>query len=314
MTTELSTIQPPQTAMQSYVFSTAQSFESAQRMATALSKSNLVPKEYVGNMPNALVALEVAQRIGASPLMVMQNLYIVHGRPSWSSQFIIAAINSCGRFKPLRFDITGEGDDRTCIAWTEDNSGYRLESPPVSIAMAKKEGWYSKNGSKWQTMPELMLRYRSASFFGRLYAPDVLMGMYSDDEVRDMPEMRDITPQDDFVADINAKIRHQTTPHDPVTGEIIEANIKAAGMTLDGNGNLAQAEPYVDAVQLPAIDDLKQLRHATPDEANIKAATILALLQGGVEKIDIINAISAGFEVTLSKATDSETVAKIRAF
>lgn len=304
MTTELSTIQPPQTAMQSYVFSSAQSFESAQRMATALSKSNLVPKEYVNNMPNALVALEVAQRIGASPLMVMQNLYIVHGRPSWSSQFIIAAINSCGRFKPLRFDIAGDGDDRTCIAWTEDNSGYRLESPPVSIGMAKKEGWYSKNGSKWQTMPELMLRYRSASFFGRLYAPDVLMGMYSEDEARDMPEMRDITPQEDVVADLNAKIRQQTTPHDPVTGEIIEANAEAAESTLEG---------ATDA-QTTTIDDLKLLRHATPEEANTKAATILALLESGTPKLDIIKAIGAGFEVTLSKATDAETVAKIRAF
>lgn len=310
MTTELSTIQPPQTAMQSYVFSTAQSFESAQRMATALSKSNLVPKEYVGNMPNALVALEVAQRIGASPLMVMQNLYIVHGRPSWSSQFIIAAINSCGRFKPLRFDITGEGDDRTCIAWTEDNSGYRLESPPVSIGMAKKEGWYSKNGSKWQTMPELMLRYRSASFFGRLYAPDVLMGMYSEDEVRDMPEMRDITPQEDTVAELNAAIRQSTTPHDPVTGEIIEANEVAAESVLEG---LPSAQGVPSSIT-PTIDTVKNMSASNAPSANEKAKAILALLESGFDKIELLRELGASFEVTLSKATDAETVAKIREF
>lgn len=172
-------------------FSSAESFESAQRMAKALCSSNIVPESFRGidNIGNAIVALEMAQRIGASPLAVMQNLHIIHGRPSWSSTFIIAAINSCGRFSPLRFDVTGEGDNRQCIAWATDRTGERLEGPPSSIAMAKKEGWYSKNGSKWVTMPELMLRYRAAAFFGRLYAPDVLNGMHTADEVEDVIEI-----------------------------------------------------------------------------------------------------------------------------
>jgi len=169
-------------------FSNAASFESAQRMALALVSSNIVPEQYRGkdNIGNAIVALEMAQRIGASPLAVMQNLNIIHGRPSWSSTFIIAALNSCGRFAPVRFEVTGEGDDRSCIAWTTDKTGERLEGPPASIAMAKAEGWYAKNGSKWKTMPELMLRYRAAAFFGRLYAPDVLNGMHATEEVEDI--------------------------------------------------------------------------------------------------------------------------------
>ena len=169
-------------------FSNAASFESAQRMALALVSSNIVPEQYRGkdNIGNAIVALEMAQRIGASPLAVMQNLNIIHGRPSWSSTFIIAALNSCGRFAPVRFEVTGEGDNRSCIAWTTDKTGERLEGPPASIAMAKAEGWYAKNGSKWKTMPELMLRYRAAAFFGRLYAPDVLNGMHATEEVEDI--------------------------------------------------------------------------------------------------------------------------------
>ena len=169
-------------------FSNAASFESAQRMALALVSSNIVPEQYRGkdNIGNAIVALEMAQRIGASPLAVMQNLNIIHGRPSWSSTFIIAALNSCGRFAPVRFEVTGDGDNRSCIAWTTDKTGERLEGPPASIAMAKAEGWYAKNGSKWKTMPELMLRYRAAAFFGRLYAPDVLNGMHATEEVEDI--------------------------------------------------------------------------------------------------------------------------------
>lgn len=164
-----------------------QSFEDAQRIAGALAKSTLVPKDYQGNVANTMIALEMSQRINASPMAVMQNLYIIHGRPSWSSQFTIAALNGCGRFSSLRFTVTGEGDNKECYAWAVDkHDGEKLTGPVVSIAMSKAEGWYNKNGSKWKTMPDLMLRYRAAKFFGNLYAPDIMMGMTTEDESRDI--------------------------------------------------------------------------------------------------------------------------------
>lgn len=180
-------------------FGTADSFELLQRQAKLLSSSELVPKEFQGKLANCVIALEMANRIGASPMAVLQNLYIVHGKPSWSSQFIIAALNSTGAFSPLRFSITGEGEKRTCIAWAvEKETGERLESPPVSIEMAKKEGWLTKSGSKWQTMPELMLRYRAATFFGRLYAPQILMGMRTMEEAQDII---DVTPDAESIVE-----------------------------------------------------------------------------------------------------------------
>lgn len=170
-------------------FNDTTSFEHAQRVAKMLSSSNLIPKEYQGNIQNTMIALEMANRIGASPLMVMQNLYIVHGKPSWSSSFIIAAINNCKRFSPLRFTIKGDGDSLTCKAWANDlHTNERLDGPKVSMEMAKKEGWFGRAGSKWQTMPELMIRYRAAAFFGRLYAPDILMGMHTVEEINDTAE------------------------------------------------------------------------------------------------------------------------------
>lgn len=215
---------------------TGSGFDQLQRVAKALSASTLVPVQYrafaevkeygkvVGHepngagLPNCIVALNMAQRMGADPLMVMQNLYIIEGRPSWSSQFIIAAINSCGRFSPLRFDISEPGKSeeitytatvwknkqkleeqrkvkvkhQTCRAWVvEKETGERLDGPTVSIQMAIDEGWLTKNGSKWQTMPEIMLRYRCASLFGRLYAPELLMGLQTVEEARDVIEPRD---------------------------------------------------------------------------------------------------------------------------
>ena len=181
-----------------------------QRKAQALASSGLVPKEYQNNVPNCMIAMELADRTGSATFMVMQNVHIIQGRPSWSSQFIIGALNSCGRFSPIRFTKTGEPGamDRTYMAVATDlSSGAEIEGPPVSLQMAKDEGWSTKNGSKWKTLPELMLSYRAAAFFGRLYAPDVLMGMHTIEEVTDflVPEkpsaaaaldsLKDVTPE-----------------------------------------------------------------------------------------------------------------------
>ena len=123
--------------------------------------------------------------------MVMQNLYIVYGRPGWSSQFLIAMFNTSGKFSPLRYEWVGEPgtDDWGCRAWaTELATGERVEGALVTIGMAKKEGWYSREGSKWRTMPEQMLMYRAASWFVRVYAPELAMGMYTAEEIIDLGE------------------------------------------------------------------------------------------------------------------------------
>lgn len=170
-----------------------EAFAHIQRVAKMFSSSSLIPDTFKGNIANCTIALEMAHRMGANPMAVMQNLYIVHGKPGWSAQFIIACLNQCGKFSPIRFRIIGDGDDKTCTAWAKElESGETLEGPPVSIGMAKKEGWATKSGSKWQTMPDLMLRYRAATFFGRLYAPDLLMGMQSHEELIEAPTMREI--------------------------------------------------------------------------------------------------------------------------
>lgn len=174
-------------------FASASNFEQAWRMGQALATSDLVPEVYKGKPANALIALNMASRLGADVMAVMQSLDIIHGRPSWRSTFIIAAINTCGKFSPLRFEITGEGMARKCVAWArERGTNERLDGPEVSMAMAKAEGWSEKSGSKWKTLPDLMLRYRAAAFFGRLYAPEILLGMQTAEEVADVI---DVTPR-----------------------------------------------------------------------------------------------------------------------
>ena len=161
------------------VYSSIQSFESAQRIAASLADSALVPNAYRGQqgLPNCIVAIEIANRMGMSPFQVMQNLNVIHGRPSWSSQFIIGLIQGCGRFEGFTYNETA--DSCQCFAVFK-TSGEQVSGPKITLDMARKEGW-TKN-TKWSTMPQTMLRYRAASAFGRFHIPDLILGIQSVEE------------------------------------------------------------------------------------------------------------------------------------
>lgn len=169
------------------IFGTSDNFIMAMQMAKALAESTIVPQTYQKNASNCLIAIEQAQRMHISPLMVMQNLYPIQGKPSWSSKFLIASINASGKFDmELQYDETKDKDGKpySCVAWTMKN-GRRVEGMEVNMQMAKDEGWLGKNGSKWKTMPQLMLRYRAASFFSSLNCPELTMGIYTKEEIED---------------------------------------------------------------------------------------------------------------------------------
>lgn len=229
------------------IFQTGGDFSRALQMARVMSSSTMVPSQYQGdrNVPNVIVAMELAHRVGTSPFLVMQNLHVIQGRPSWGSPFLIAMIAESGRFEPLRFDISGTGDGRGCVAWTKlKTSGERLEGPRVDIAMAKAEGWHGRNGSKWKTMPEVMLRYRAAAFFARLYAYDLLCGLHTMDEVYDIDPV-EVKP--DSTATLTAQLLKEGAVDEEA--EIVEGPIK------DVEENLPSAEAkkdlwkdYVDVV------------------------------------------------------------------
>ena len=178
-------------------FSSENAFVSVQRMAKALASSTLVPDAYRGeaNLGNCIIALELSQRIGASVMAVMQSMVPIHGKPTWSAAFLIATVNSCGRFSPMRFRWVGKenADEWGCRAYAVEREGnLELVGALVTIAMAKAEGWYTKNGSKWKTMPEQMLQYRAAAFWTRAYAPEIALGMHTAEEIHDTPEAQQV--------------------------------------------------------------------------------------------------------------------------
>ena len=161
----------------------------AYRTAGMLSKSGLVPDNYRNSPENCLIAIDLANRQGLSPMMVMQNLYVVKGRPAWSGSFCAAAVNGCGKFSPLEYVFVGEHGTPSegCFARaTRLANGTQCVSETITLKMAKDEGWMDKGGSKWKTMPRQMMMYRAASFFARAHCPEVLLGIQTMEEVQDV--------------------------------------------------------------------------------------------------------------------------------
>jgi hypothetical protein len=235
------------------------------------AKSTLVPKEFQNSIPNCAIGLHMALRMRADPLMVMQNLYIVHGRPGWSSQFLIATFNQCGKFSALRYEWSGTPgtEDYGCTAMAvEKASGETLRGATITLGMARKEGWSTKNGSKWVTMPQQMLMYRAASFFVRAYAPELAMGLPTADEVQEFEETRISSVVDasgyentqaERLAAAMAKSRADLQPQKEPAQQT-EAASKATPLSAEKPASkpVQQAPAKAERVVVPALEDVAQ--------------------------------------------------------
>lgn len=170
------------------VFSNPDSFQEIYNIGKMFASSSLVPQAYQGKPMDCTIAVDMANRMGVSPMMVMQNLYVVRGKPSWSGQACTSMIMASGRFKNVRHVYTGERNEDSWGCYLEAqrvDSNEIVKGAEVTIKMAKDEEWYSKSGSKWKTMPELMLAYRASAFFARVHIPNALMGCAVEGEVED---------------------------------------------------------------------------------------------------------------------------------
>lgn len=243
-------------------FGSSQGFELMQRGAKLLAASTLVPKEFQGNIPNCTIALNMANRLGADPLLVMQNLYVVHGRPGWSAKFLIATFNQCGRFTSVRYEWKGtEGTkDWGCRAWaTEKLTGERIEGAWITWKMVEAEGWNKRNGSKWQTIPDQMFMYRAAAWMINTHAPELSMGLSTAEELGDVFEAQ-----------------RDETGSFSVTTESLRQAATDAGDVIDTNTGEVVADSVGDSNQSLSMSDVQRALEAaaTLDELNEAADLI----------------------------------------
>jgi len=173
------------------VFLAPGAFEQAWRAAKMFASSSLVPRHLQGKPADCMVALGLAKELGDSPLHVMQAIYFISGRAGFSASYIISRANRSGAFKgPLRWEVTGQGPDLAVRCYATSSADGEPCEVTVTMAMAKDEGWTSNK--KYKTMPEQMLRYRSAVWLVRLYCPEVMHGMHTHEELEDTYSPRNI--------------------------------------------------------------------------------------------------------------------------
>ena len=168
------------------VWENKDSFNQLLRAAQMLSQTSIIPQSYQNKPQDCFVAIEMANRMGVSPMVVMQNMYVVKGKPSWAGQACTMLINSCGKFKDVKHIYTGEKGkpNRGCyVTATRISDGSQVDGVEGTMQMAQSEGWTSN--SKWRNMPELMLAYRASAFFARVYCPEAMMGVQTAEEVYD---------------------------------------------------------------------------------------------------------------------------------
>lgn len=179
---------------ESSIFFNVAKFEHCQRIANLFRESKIWPDE-LKTVGDAMIILNLAQRLNTDPVMLAQNVSVIHGKPGFEGKLVIALVNGCGRFEPIEFRIIGnlkkpENGEDGCIAYAKEiKSGKILEGTKVDWDIVQLEGWYNKPGSKWKTMAPLMFRYRAATYFARTYCPEVLLGMFTREELQDIGDV-----------------------------------------------------------------------------------------------------------------------------
>jgi hypothetical protein len=232
-------------------------FEHTWRVAKAFSMSQMVPPHFQGKPENCMVALMMAEQLEINHLLALQNLTVIQGRPGFNAQFAIALANRRGPFRgPITWASKGQGDSLEVTAKAVLRESNEPVSVTVSMEMAKAEGW-TKN-PKYRSIPEQMLRYRSATWLIRLYCPEVLLGFGTSDELEDTSKsvsrnvervtVTDPETNQSLVSQLNAELtqapkRKQASPKkeaDPVEDALVVPVAETAP--------LDQSEPQPAAV------------------------------------------------------------------
>jgi len=225
-------------------------FEHAQRVGKMLAASTMVPDHFKNNIGNCVIALNFADRVGVDPFMAMQKMYVIHGKPAIETQLAIALVNKSGRYTPIQYKFNEKRD--TCIAYATNKETKEVcEGPPVSLQMAKDEGWMSKQGSKWKTLPDLMLRYRAAMFFARTYCPEALLGLYTREEVQEYTDLEE-SPDGTFA------------PVAPTEGETLADKV---AKKKTAKKKQTDTEPDISADAQADIDSMKAQNEKMYDQA-----------------------------------------------
>ena len=226
-------------------------FELEQRRASMFIATDFFPAHLRKGDKNAtigtaVIVLDLAQRMNLGALEVAQSIYIVNGKPSFETKFLVARLNSSGLLKGrLNTILAPDGKSAHCEA-VDAQTGQLLRGTTITMDMARREGWLDKRGSKWQTMPELMMKYRAQSFFINEFFPEVKYGLKTSDEAEDIPAAEIVKEQ--------PKIE---TPATVNLNDLVSSSEKPNSSTVKQNLTVDEAE-YIEAAPVEVEIDVNE--------------------------------------------------------
>ena len=174
------------------------------QLADAIKNSSFIPEALRGDAGNAFLAIELANRTGLPLMATLQGMYVIErtdrngnktssGKPSFYANFIHALIRKSGAFIDTYYEEGTDGNaggqpNRTCRLVAVSHDGTEVKGPVISIAMAQKAGWISRNGAIWGAYSQTMLQNRAVTFFARQCCPELIFGIDPDADIRTVPD------------------------------------------------------------------------------------------------------------------------------
>lgn len=169
------------------------------RFATIVAKSGMAPKGM--EKPEAIcVAIMHGLEVGLKPLMALQRIAVINGRPSIWGDGAIGLVRASGLCEYVSETMTGENDLMVAMCRTKRKGEKDIIERSYSVSDAKKAGLWGKSGP-WQTSPKRMLQMRARGFALRDGFADVLGGLYIAEELDDLDtedrqnRARDVSPR-----------------------------------------------------------------------------------------------------------------------
>ena len=196
--------------------------------AAGLTKRSLKPDE-------AMYIILHGYALNIDPIVALNQIYIVNGKPTCSAQLMIALANKSGALSRLDIPDPGEvNDSATVIAVRKDRPDTEYRAT-FTMAMANKAGLATKDN--WKKYPGQMLIARAVSACLRQAVPDAIAGMYTVEEINTDVTVDDAgNPSPETPQIISGSLVEQEPQHwaeDTANQKIVVEAIKAADLTRD---------------------------------------------------------------------------------
>lgn len=176
------------------------SIEDAFRFAKAICESGFAPKG-MEKPESILVAIQLGAELGLTPMAALQNTAVINGRPAIYGDAALALVRSSGLLVSYKEEIVGEGgSDSFGFRVTAVRKGDQTTVETFTVGDAKRAKLWGKAGP-WTDYPQRMLRFRARGYALRDLFGDVLKGLRTVEEARDIPsEPINVTPLSEKVA------------------------------------------------------------------------------------------------------------------